>query len=181
MIRFTIGALSAALLTTFAATPNHSNVTAETAASSVIPGPPWISIEHPVNPYDATTRDAFLLVHAFHHGTPQNFPVSGTAEGMINGERKTVNLEFTRTSRSGVFALRRQWETKGEWTLVISAAQGPNDKVSAVVELGRGGDAVAAVNVPTRVQGAHRLPAAVSMSDVESGLRGRASQVAAKR
>jgi hypothetical protein len=80
-----------------------------------------------------------------------------------------------------VFALRRQWETKGEWTLVISAAQGPEDKVSAVVDLARGGNAVAAVNVPTRMQGNYKVPAAVSMTDIESALRGRASRVASQR
>ena len=110
MIRFTIGALSAALLTTALpsidanpefASPVSGRATFDTAAARTLSGPPWISIEHPVNPYDATTRDAFLLVHAFHHGTPQNFPVTGTAEGMVDGQRRTVNLEFTRTSRSG--------------------------------------------------------------------------------
>ena len=38
-------------------------------------GPPWISIEYPANPYDSGSRGAFLLVHAFHHGTPVSFPV----------------------------------------------------------------------------------------------------------
>ncbi|HUF31409.1 MAG TPA: hypothetical protein VMM77_12225, partial [Gemmatimonadaceae bacterium] len=38
-------------------------------------GPPWISVEYPPSPYDQTTRGAFLLVHAFHHGTPANFAV----------------------------------------------------------------------------------------------------------
>jgi hypothetical protein len=190
MIRLTIGALSAALMTT--ALPHVSTGTADAASNAsnamsglptmpVLAGPPWISIEHPVNPYDATTRDAFLLVHAFHHGTPQNFPVSGTAEGMVDGQRRTVNLEFARTSRSGVYALKRQWDTKGEWTLVVTASQGPDDKVSAVVELARGGNAVAAVAVPTRVQGIHRIPAAVSMSDVDGALRARASRVASQR
>jgi hypothetical protein len=40
-------------------------------------GPPWISIELPANPYDRATKGAFLVVHAFHHGTPVGFPVSG--------------------------------------------------------------------------------------------------------
>ena len=51
-------------------------------------GPPWISIELPVNPYDQSMRGAFLLVHAFHHGTPMGFIVTGTAEGIVNGERQ---------------------------------------------------------------------------------------------
>jgi hypothetical protein len=162
--RFLVGALSAALAT--------APVTPAPASGTTM-GPPWISIEYPVNPYDATTRDAFLVVHAFHHGNPMNFPVSGTAEGIVNGQRRTVPLEFARTSRTGVFALRRQWPVEGAWTLVIGVAQGPEDRVSAIVELGRGGE-VAKVTVPTRRQDGWTVPAPVVMPDVEAALRARA-------
>ncbi len=160
MTRLLLGALAAALSTT------------PSLPAATTMGPPWISIEYPVNPYDATTRDAFLVVHAFHHGNPTNFPVSGTAEGIINGQRRTVPLEFVRTSRTGVFALKKQWASEGTWTLVIGVAQGPEDRVSAVVELGRTGE-VAKVTVPTRRQDGHTLPAPVSMAQVEEGLRQR--------
>src|SRR5438128_4813969 len=76
-------------------------------------GPPWISIEYPANPYDSASRGAFLLVHAFHHGTPVNFPVLGTAEGLVNGARRTISLEFQATSRPGVYALQKQWSSDG--------------------------------------------------------------------
>src|SRR5947208_16137231 len=69
-------------------------------------GPPWISIELPANPYDKSTRDAFLLVHSFHHGTAMGFIVTGTAEGMVNGERRSLKLDFGGTSREGVYALK---------------------------------------------------------------------------
>ena len=40
-------------------------------------GPLWISIELPGNPFDQTAKDAFLVVHAFHHGEPVAYPVAG--------------------------------------------------------------------------------------------------------
>ena len=160
MTRLLLGALAAAL-----ASP----------AVAPIPsvGPPWISIEHPVNPYDATTRGAYLVVHAFHHGTPTAFPVSGTAEGLVNGQRRTVSLEFKTTSRTGAFVLSKQWPDAGTWTLVIAVAQGPEDRVSAVVDIGADGQ-VSRVQVPTRTEGTHVLPARVSMNEIEAGLRARA-------
>ena len=161
MTRLLIGALAAALSTTPAVAPSTNM------------GPPWISIEYPVNPYDSSTKDAFLVVHAFHHGNPMNFPVSGTAEGIVNGQRRTVSLEFARTSRTGVFALRKQWASAGTWTLVIGVAQGPEDRVSAIIELDRAGQ-VARVTVPTRRQEGHTLPAPVVMQEVEHALRARA-------
>lgn len=136
-------------------------------------GPPWISIEHPVNPYDATTRDAFLVVHAFHHGTPTSFPVSGTAEGIVDGQRRTVSLEFTPTSRPGVFALKKQWGT-GVWTLVIAVTQAVNDQAQAVVDIAPNGS-VASVRVPTKRQGSMVVPDRVSMAEVDAGLRKRAN------
>ena len=140
-------------------------------------GPPWISIETPVNPYDATTRGAFLLVHAFHHGDPVAYPVSGTAEGLVNGERRTVVLTFTPTSRAGAFALRKQWGDTGVWTLVIQVKQQENDVAQALVEIGADGD-VARVQVPTRIgERDIRFPRQVSAREIDAALRQRARLV----
>ena len=144
-------------------------------------GPPWISIETPANPYDSATRGAFLLVHAFHHGTPVSFPVSGAAEGIVKGERKTISLALKPTSRPGVYALHKQWTDEGVWTLVLSVTQGDGEMntVSAVVELAANGQ-VASVEVPTVMRNNYRVPAPVSMANVEAGLRARAARVAAR-
>lgn len=149
------------------------------AATMAFMGPPWISIETPPNPYDSGSRGAYLLVHTFHHGTPVNNPVSGTAEGMVDGARRTVALEFGNTSRPGVYALRKQWPDKGVWTLVIGATQGDGESntAKAVVEIGANGE-VASVVVPTRMQNGYRVPAPVSMSDVDTALRTRAGRMA---
>src|SRR5690242_4655392 len=104
MTRYLIGALAIAL-----------NVPATTPSPAAAKGPPWISIEYPVNPYDQSTRDAFLVVHAFHHQMPMAFPVSGTAEGIVNGQRRSITLEFQRATRTGEYALRKQWPAEGTW------------------------------------------------------------------
>jgi hypothetical protein len=153
---------AAALVAATAATPD--------AVAAVRFGPPWISIEYPPSPYDRTTRDAYLLVHAFHHGTPTAFPVSGTAEGLVNGERRTVKLEFTGTSRTGVYALRKQWPTEGRWALVVSVFQNTNDGATALVRLDGSGQ-VAQVTVPTRDQDGHRVPRGVTTAEVDAALR----------
>lgn len=175
-------ALALPLLMLPAASPPPSPVAAAHAsvAAAALVGPPWISIEYPVNPYDASTRDAFLVVHAFHHGTPVGLPVSGTAEGIVNGARRSVPLTFAGTSRAGVYTLKRQWPNEGTWTLLVAVAQGPEDKVTAVVDLNASGE-VAGVRVPTRRQDSYTLPAAVAMSAVEASLRERAAQQSAAR
>lgn len=144
-------------------------------------GPPWISIETPANPFDAATRDAFLLVHAFHHGTPTSFPVSGTAEGILEGARRTISLELKPTSRPGVYALRQQWPDNGTWTLILAVTQGNGEMntVKAVVELAPNGK-VASVDVPTSMRNGWRVPAPVNMAEVEASLRTRAGRLASR-
>ena len=137
------------------------------AAAPAPLGPPWISIEYPPSPYDASTRDAFLLVHTFHHGTPIVAPVTGKAEGIVGGERRSVALKFAGTSRTGVYALNKQWASDGSWVLFISANQGPDDDVTAIVELGSNGQ-VASVRVPTERRGSWTVPSDVSASERES-------------
>lgn len=139
-------------------------------------GPPWIAIEHPVNPYDQSTRDAFIVVHAYHHGDPTALPLVGTAEGIVSGQRRTVRLNFQRTSRTGVFAVRKQWPTEGIWTLVVAVNEGTENTAQALVDIGADG-AVASVRVPTRQQGIHKIPAPVAMPEVDRALRARAAQL----
>src|SRR2546426_6214920 len=149
------------------------------AAPALAKGPPWISIELPANPYDQTMRGAFLLVHAFHHGKSMGYIVTGTAEGIVNGARQSVTLEFTETSRDGVHALRRTWPTEGTWTLVIKANQGPDDLATAGVEPGPHRE-VAAVRVPTMQRAGWTIPAPVSMDQIDAGLRIRVAGLASK-
>src|SRR5256885_15399981 len=78
-------------------------------------GPPWISIELPANPYDKSTRDAFLLVHSFYHGTAMGFIVTGTAEGVVNGERRSLKMDFAGTSREGGYPPKATWPPEGAW------------------------------------------------------------------
>jgi hypothetical protein len=145
--------------------------------AALVAGPPWISIEHPVNPLDQSMRGAFLLVHTFHHSTPIVSPVEGTAEGIANGERRTIKLEFTDTSRPGVYALRRMWPTDGVWTLVIKMSSGEGDGATAIVELGSDGE-IASVKVPSRQERGWTIPTAVSIADIDKALRARAGALA---
>ena len=144
-----------------------------------VAGPPWISVELPANPFDRASRGAFLLVHAFHHGTELGIPVTGRAEGIVNGQRRTVRLRLEPTSRRGVYALQNQWGTEGTWTLVLTASQGPGDAATALVELSP--DGRVAVSVPTRPEREGHFPRPVTDAEVESALRARAAALVGAR
>jgi len=127
--------------------------------------PPWLSIESPVNPYDGSVTGAVLLVHAAtREGTPTLSDVSGAAEGVVNGERRTIALRLDATSRPGVFAVRRQWPSEGTWLLRFSLAS-----TTALVSLD-GADRVTGVSVPTRMADGRPIPRAVVARDIDSTL-----------
>ena len=142
-------------------------------------GPPWISIEYPANPLDPSTRGAYLLVHAFHHQLPVSSPVRGTAEGLVDGERKSVTLRFDSTTRPGVYALRKQWSDDGVWSLVISVVPHEDNIAQALVELGPEG--VTSIRVPTRREREWTIPRAITAQEIEQSLQSRTPRTATRR
>lgn len=137
-------------------------------------GPPWISIELPANPLDRTTRGAFLLVHTYHHERMLDMPLQGRAEGMVNGQRRSIELQFEKTSRDGVFALRRTWPEQGSWVLVIRTL--PEDGgATALVSIASDGE-VRGIKVPSTQYQGYTVPRTVTPSDVDGALQELASR-----
>jgi hypothetical protein len=156
-----------------------ATIGAAAAAAAPAFGPPWITIETPPNPYDRASRGAFLVVTTFHHGNSVASGVTGTAEGMVAGARRSVALTFDATARPGSYALRKQWPSDGVWMLVINTG-GRKDGATALVEIGREGD-VASVRVPTRQQGEWLVPSEVTAADIDHALASRARVATATR
>ncbi|HTE47788.1 MAG TPA: hypothetical protein VK636_21270 [Gemmatimonadaceae bacterium] len=159
------------LVPTLLATLAVATVTAATTAvaapnrPSLAKWPPWISIESPVNPYDASSRNAAFLVHALvREGTPALTDVTGAAEGMVDGKRQSITLHFDATSRPGVFAVRRQWPSEGTWLLRISLFS-----TTALVSLDRAGN-VAGVRLPTVVASGSVVPRPILAREIDSTL-----------
>ena len=142
-------------------------VTATAAFSSptMFKSPPWISIESPVNPYDRDTRGAAMVIHAtFREGNTQLSDLTGSAEGLVNGARRSIPLRFEATSRANVYALRRQWPIEGAWLARISLVN-----TTAIVTMDQAGN-VASVRVPTEVTNGTPLPRPVSSREIDSTL-----------
>lgn len=139
--------------------------TASSAASSLAKWPPWLSIEAPVNPYDASARGAVCLVHArLRDGTPTISDLHGSAEGLVDGSRRSVALRFDTTGVAGVFAVRKQWPIEGRWVLRISLLS-----TTAIVSLDQEGN-VAGVRIPMAVSSGTPVPRAVVARDIDSTL-----------
>ncbi|MFN2635403.1 MAG: hypothetical protein ABR585_00030 [Gemmatimonadaceae bacterium] len=145
-----------------------------TAFSSALAGPPWIAIEYPANPYDRTSRDAFLTVRTYHHEEFQSKTVTGRAEGLVNGKRQSMALDVRPGSQPGMYVVRWRRPAVGRWVLVISSGTAGVSEATAVVEISPSGG-VAGVTVPTRAIGNGWIaPRAVLASEIDGLLQGRA-------
>ncbi|HEV7992931.1 MAG TPA: hypothetical protein VGP25_13960 [Gemmatimonadaceae bacterium] len=136
-------------------------------------GGPWISVETPVNPYDSSTRGAVLLVHTFHHGTAEFMPVAGRAEGLVDGQRRSMDISLDKSSREGTYGVQRQWGAKGIWTLLFTATpreHGGIGSIQAAVDIGANGD-LERVSIPRTAQS---IPRQLTVAEVDRSLRERA-------
>jgi hypothetical protein len=135
-------------------------------------GGPVISIETPVNPYDTSVRGAVLLVHTYHHGNKEHMPLTGKAEGLVDGQRRSVDLKLVKSAQAGTHALHRQWGDKGIWTLLITATPENHGggSVQAVVNIAADG-AVERVRIPRTATNGYRT---LTAAEVDRDLRDRA-------
>jgi len=140
------------------------------AATIAIAGPPWISLEYPPNRLDEETRGALALVHIYHHEHQGQFPVEGTAEGVVDGERVSLPLKFTAVGDEGVWAAWGEIPEEGNWVLAIHGTDGTSGaEVSILAALADGNQEISFVKVPRSREG--NWPRAASDRDVESMLQ----------
>jgi hypothetical protein len=142
-------------------------IAAARPATKFLKWPPWLSIESPVNPFDAGARGAVMLVHAMvREGTTSTADLEGAAEGLVAGQRRSIALRFDATTRPDVYAVRRQWpDGSGPWVIRVTLLH----STTALVSLDRTGT-VASILVPTHVEHGFALPRSVSSAEVDSML-----------
>ena len=106
-------------------------------SSSALAGGFQLSVETPSASSDPQMKDVVLVARTYGCHQPADAKLSATAEGLVNGARKSVALEL-RSIASGVYAIKQQWPSEGTWVLAISGAY--NGMTSSVlVELGQKG------------------------------------------
>ena len=81
-----------------------------------------------------------MLVRTYHRGDAMPMPLNGTAEGLVNGQRRTVALTFNRdASAPNAYTVPNSWGAEGVWVLNISVT-GDHLGAGAVVGLDRNGE-----------------------------------------
>jgi hypothetical protein len=152
--------------------PSHSRILGVAAGTLVLATalaataaacPPQIAVERP---HDPSPDSTFLLVHASPGCQRGTLTVTGTAEGLVAGERRSIPLELTVAGTEGVYRVRRQWPSRGVWVLRLVARVGAGS-ATALVGVNAAGE-IAAVR---QQDPARRVHPSITDADVDRMLR----------
>ncbi len=66
---------------------------------------------------------------------PAKAQISGTAEGIVNGARRSVVLKVMSTSKPGVYAVGQNWPAEGHWVVSLRGTCA-GESAGAIVPIG---------------------------------------------
>jgi hypothetical protein len=89
-------------------------------------------------PDGVVKKDVSMAVRAENCADPAKVEITGTAEGMVNGARRSVPLRIVRGATTGAFAVSRDWPQQGSWVVNLTGHCG-SSIASAVVPFGPNG------------------------------------------
>jgi hypothetical protein len=81
----------------------------------------WISTQNPTTVKDPAAKNAVVLVRVDGCHNPADAAVTATAEGLVNGQRRSIPLKLEPVSQPGTYAVAPQWPAEGRWVLNFSA------------------------------------------------------------
>ncbi|HZU24958.1 MAG TPA: hypothetical protein VFA04_05520 [Bryobacteraceae bacterium] len=92
----------------------------------------WLQLGDPSANPDAKAKNAVVIVRPFGCISPADAKLTGTAEGMLNGQRRTIALDLVPLSEKATYAVLREWPAEGSWVLRLTASV-PGRTTSALV------------------------------------------------
>ena len=83
-------------------------------------------------------KDAGMAVRAENCAESSKVQITGTAEGIVNGARRSVPLRLVAATTPGAFAVSHDWPLEGAWVVHLTGHCGAST-TSAVVPFGPNG------------------------------------------
>jgi hypothetical protein len=75
------------------------------------------SVGSPVASQDYVAKGAAFVFRTQGCAEPAKPQISGTAEGLVKGERRSVALKVVAMTKPGVYAVYQSWPVEGEWVV----------------------------------------------------------------
>jgi hypothetical protein len=80
------------------------------------------TIGNPVASQDYRTKTAAFVFRTEGCADPTKSQISGTAEGLVKGTRRTLALKVLATSKPGVYAVDQNWPPEGAWVVSLKGS-----------------------------------------------------------
>jgi hypothetical protein len=109
------------------------------AAAPVLAGALTLQVDDPKTNPEAIAKHAVVAAHITACHSPEKTSVTATAEGIVDGQRRSIPLKVIRLSEPGAFAVTHEWPREGKWTVKMIATN-PDYKdyaTSIVVPVGK--------------------------------------------
>jgi hypothetical protein len=93
------------------------------------------TIGSPVASQDYQAKGAAFVFRTEGCAEPAKSQVGGTAEGVVNGARRSMALKVVAMSRPGVYAVPQSWPREGDWVVILDGTCA-NASAGAIVPIG---------------------------------------------
>lgn len=90
-------------------------------AGSMWAGALRLEVGNPSANPEAAAKHAVLVARITACQSPEKTTITATAEGIVDGSRRTVPLSLVPLSTPGTFAVVRQWPAGGRWAVKMTA------------------------------------------------------------
>jgi hypothetical protein len=118
------------------------------------------TIGSPVAAQDVRSKTAAFAFRTEGCADPAASQIGGTAEGLVNGMRRSLTLRVAEMSKSGVYAVYQTWPQEGVWVVNLKGTCGAAN-AGALVPIGAKGFVREASKFFTRPATAAEIEAAL--------------------
>lgn len=98
-----------------------SLIVLSTITAPLLAGGLWLEIGNPAASPEAQAKHAVLMVRATSCHSPAKTSITASAEGIVDGVRRSVPLKVAPLSTAGTFAITREWPEQGIWVIKLVA------------------------------------------------------------
>ena len=112
-------------------------------------------------PHGVVKKDIGMAVRAENCAGSTQVQITGTAEGIVDGARRSIPVRVVAGATLGTFAISRDWPAQGTWVVSLTGRCG-SSTASAVVPIGPSGFIR---------ESSKFLPRAATAAEVESVLK----------
>jgi hypothetical protein len=99
----------------------NSFAAALVAGLPLLAGALIVEVGNPAANPEALSKHAVLVARTTSCHAPEKTSMTATAEGVIDGQRRSIPLKLIRLSTPGSFAITREWPSAGTWAVKIVA------------------------------------------------------------